>query len=311
MKASNDNRSAATFLNPGDVKEGDVLLSCGWGKLSKTICLLDGGSYSHSGICSGADVNSMPVVIEATKKGVVANQLKDDIAVQKYVDVFRFKADTGDTFESLDWPPKPVVDKAIYYQDRGTQYAYSQLFLMGMLVLLRKLPVGKLGQARLRYWLAKFIKHFEDSSTRRKENVICSELVYRCFYEADAEPQGKYGLTISGTINPDGHLIKALASGAKPADMGLDQETKALLDQAAKVLLQIRPDLQVNFSPASKPGNSLRIKSANPNVCADMVTPYDLQKSPNLEPIGRLKPRPVRSLLRHLMSCFIPSFRRI
>ena len=173
------------------------------------------------------------------------------------------------------------------------------------------LPVGKLGQARLRYWLAKFIKYFEDSSTSRKENVICSELVYRCFYEADAEPQGKYGLTISGTINPDGHLIKALASGAKPADMGLDLETKALLDQAAKVLLQIRPDLQGNFSPSSKPGNNLRIRSANPNVCADMVSPCDLQKSPNLVPVGRLKPRPIQSLLRHLMSCFIPSFRRI
>jgi hypothetical protein len=311
MKASNGNKPAASLLNPGDVKDGDVLLSCGWGKLSKTICLLDGGNYSHSAICAGADVNSMPLVIEATKKGVVANQLKDEIAVQKYVDVYRFKADTGDTFESPEWPPKPVVDKAIYYKDRGTQYAYNQLFLMGMLVLMRKVPVGKLGQARLRYWLAKFIKHFKDNSTSSKENVICSELIYRCFYEANAEPKGKYGLTISGTISPDGHLIKALAPGANPPNMGFDQETTALFQEAAKVLLKIRPDLQETFRHASKPGNSFSIRSANPNVCADMVTPCDLQKSPNLKPVGRLKPKPIRSWLKHLMNCCIKSSRSI
>jgi hypothetical protein len=57
MKASNGNKPAASLLNPGDVKDGDVLLSCGWGKLSKTICLLDGGNYSHSAICAGADLS--------------------------------------------------------------------------------------------------------------------------------------------------------------------------------------------------------------------------------------------------------------
>ena len=303
MNASKGNQPATNPLNPGDVKQGDVLLSCGWGKVSKIICLLDGGHYSHSAICAGADADGMPLIIEATHKGVVANQLKDDLAVQKYIDVYRFKADTGDTFESLEWPPKPVVDKAFYYKNRGTEYAYNQLLLMGMLVLVRKVPVGKLGRAKLRYWLDKFIKHFNENSTSGRKNVVCSELVYRCFYEAEAEPEGKYGLTISGTINPDGQLIKAFASGATPADMGLDSDTAALFQKAANVLLQIKPDLQPNLRHSLESGNHIRIMAANPNICADMVTPCDLQKSPNLELVGKLRRKPIRSWLKHLMNC--------
>lgn len=311
MKASNDKKPAANLLNPGDVKEGDVLLSHGWGKLSKAICLLDGGDYSHSGICAGADANRMPLVIEATLKGVVANSLKDDIAVQKYIDVYRFKADTGDTFESPQWPPKPVVDKAIDYKNKGTQYASSQLLLMGMLVLVRKAPVGKLGQAKIRYWLDRFIKHFEDNATQGKKNVVCSELVYRCFYEAGADPEGKYGLTIRGTISPDGRLIKAPVAATGGPDMRLDRQTAAVFQHAAEILAQIRPDLRANLRGALERNHSMRIRSANPNVSADMVSPCDLQKSPNLERIGRLRSTPIRSWVKHLMHFWIGSSRRI
>lgn len=311
MKADSDNKAAANLLDPGDVKEGDVLLSHGWGKLSKAICLLDGGSYSHSAICAGTGADGVPLVIEATRKGVVAHQLKDDIAVQKYIDVYRFKADSGDTFESPEWPPEPVLDKAVYYKDKGTEYAYHQLLLMGVLVLVRKVPVGKLGRARLRYWLARFIEHFKDHPAGGKQNVVCSELVYRCFYEADAQPESKYGLTVSGTISPDGHLIRAFASGAKPAGLGLDHQTAALFQEAAKVLLQIRPGLDDNLKHLSATRSNISLKAPNPNVCADMVTPYDLQKSPNLVLIGRLRPKPIRSWLKHLMNSFSAALRSI
>lgn len=309
MKAIDDNKPAAYPVSPDDVKKGDVLLSCGWGNLSTAICLLDGGDYSHAGICVGVNANGMPLVVEATKKGVVANQLKDDMAVQKYIDLYRFKADTGDTFGSPGWPPEPVLDRAHYYKDRGTDFAYNQLLLMGMLVLVRKAPVGKLGQAKIRYWLAKFIKHFKPNVTSGKENVTCSELTYRCFYEADAN--GKYGLDIAGTLHPDGHVIKKFATKAIPANMGLDQETISLFEEATEVLMQIRPKLHRNLNHALGSGNNITIMAANPNVCADMVTPYDMQKSPNLERIGRLKRKPIRSWLRHLMNCCSTSSRSI
>ncbi len=68
MKAIDDNKPAAYPVSPDDVKKGDVLLSCGWGNLSTAICLLDGGDYSHAGICVGVNANGMPLVVEATKK---------------------------------------------------------------------------------------------------------------------------------------------------------------------------------------------------------------------------------------------------
>jgi len=310
MKTNNVNNPETNSLGPEDVKMGDVLLSCGWGNLSTAICFLDGGDYSHAGICVGFDDDGMPLVVEATKKGVVANRLNDDMAVQKYIDLYRFKSDTGDTFDSPGWPPEPVLDRANYYKESGTDFAYNQLLLMGILVLVRKAPVGKLGQAKIRYWLAKFIKHFKANVPSGKENVTCSELTYRCFYEADATPEGKYGLDIAGTLHPDGHVIKTFAAKA-PANMGLDQETISLFEEATEVLMQIRPKLHRNLNHALGSGNNITIMAANPNVCADMVTPYDMQKSPNLERIGRLKRKPIRSWLRHLMNCCSTSSRSI
>jgi hypothetical protein len=231
----------------------------------------------------------MQLVVEATKKGVVANKLKDDMDVQEYIDLYRFKSDTGDNFGSPGWPPEPVLDRAHYYKDRGTDFAYSQLLLMGILVLVRKVPLGNLPQARIRYWLAEFIKYFKPRVTSGKEDVTCSELTYRCFYEAETTPAGKYGLDIAGTLHPDGHVIKMFAAKASPANMGLDQETIALFKEATEVLMQIRPEFHRNLKHTLGSGNDINIMAANPNVCADMVTPRDIQKSPNLELIGRLK----------------------
>ncbi len=93
--------------------------------------------------------------------------------------------------------------------------------------------------------------------------------------------------------------------------MGLDQETIALFEEATEVLMQIRPQLHHNLKHALGPENNISIMAANPNVCADMVTPCDLQKSPNLERIGRLERKPIRSWLKHLTKRFRASSRSI
>jgi len=68
MKASNDDRSAANFLNPADVKEGDVLLSCGWGKLSKTICLLENSVRHGFDIGWRSSLNILRIAQRVVKK---------------------------------------------------------------------------------------------------------------------------------------------------------------------------------------------------------------------------------------------------
>ena len=136
------------------------------------------------------------------------NLLKPDITKQKYVDLYRFKSDTGKSFSSDEWPADPVVQRANFYKDQGAAYALNQLYLMSVLVFMRKAPIGKLGRANIRYWLDRMIRFYKEERTQPKEQFICSELVYRCFYEAESMPRRKYGLTIRGTIGPDGRLVK-------------------------------------------------------------------------------------------------------
>lgn len=311
MKTSKVNNPATNPVGLDDVKIGDVFLSRSWGTLSDAICLLDGGDYSHSAICVEIDPDGMPMIVEATKDGVVASRLEDSLAVKRYIDLYRFKSDTNETFQSPNWPPGPVITRAEDYKKNGTKYAYSQLLLMGILVLVRRAPVGKLGQAKIRYWLAKFVEHFKAYATGKKEEVTCSELIYRCFYEAIATPPAKYGLTIRGALGPGGALIQMLSTKATPAQIGLDPKTAAIVDEAVQVLLRLRPQFNSYLTSAMKAGKGVHIMAANPNVCADMVTPYDLQKSPNLIKVGEFKRKPIISWVKHIIKWLFKSSNRI
>ena len=307
MKAGKAINPATNRVGLGDVQVGDVLLSRGWGNLSNVICLLDGGKYSHSGICVGFDDDGMPLIVQATKQGVAVRRLKDDLAAQRYIHLYRFKSDTNETFLSPDWPPWPVINKANEYESNGTKYAYDQLLLLGIIVLARRAPVGKLGQARIRLWLDQFAEHYRAHATSKKEEVTCSELIYRCFYEADAKPPGKYGLTIRRAIGPGGHLIKAFTAGTVPPQIKLDPATVNAYKKAAKVLGEIKPVFNPQILQPSGAIRHIRILAANPNICADMVTPYDMQHSSNLRFIGKFKRKIVTSWAKHVITCMCKS----
>ena len=284
-----ERRNHLLDLTLDDVKVGDVLLSCGRSQFSHTIRMLDGGDYSHAAICVELDAHEGPKIVESTKKGVIDNLLTPDITGQEYVDVYRFKSDTGESFKSAAWPPDPVVQRAHYYKDQKTRYAFNQLYLMSVLIFMRKAPIGKLGKANLRYCLDQMIRFFRDDPADLKKQVTCSEMVYRCFYEAEVTPKGKYGLTIRITLGPAGHLIKSLDHNIPGAYPVLDGTTESLLQEAKDLFLQIKPGFRKNpdllINRQAVPG----AKAPNPNVNADLVTPGDLQRSPNLELLGRLR----------------------
>ncbi len=282
-------KSELPGLSLDDVKVGDVLLSCGRARFSQAIQLLDGGDYSHAAICVGMDSGSEPLIIESTRNGVEENPLKPDITGQKYVDVYRFKSDSGKHFGAARWPSEPVIHRANFYKDQKTRYAFNQLYLMSILIFVRKAPVGKLGKATLRYCLDQMVRFYKKDWNKQKELVTCSEMVYRCFYEADAGPNGKYGLTIRITIAPGGKLIKSITDKSTIADPALDQKTDALLQEAKALFMQTKAG-SVNPSQPFRPAQPIvQSKAPNPNVNANLVTPGDLQKSPNLELLGRLR----------------------
>ena len=100
-------------MDMSEVKPGDVLLSYGDGWISDVIRLVGGGLYSHAAFFNGE------LIVEAGLRGVVSTPLEKEVIAQKYVDVYRFKSDTGMDFSFPDWPADPVVQRANYYLEMG------------------------------------------------------------------------------------------------------------------------------------------------------------------------------------------------
>lgn len=73
-------------LDPAELRAGDVLLSLGNSDLSRGIAALDGGSYAHAALWTGASVieSTLPVVREAS--------LATCAASARHIDVFRPRA---------------------------------------------------------------------------------------------------------------------------------------------------------------------------------------------------------------------------
>ncbi len=264
-------------MDMSEIKAGDVLLSYGDGLISDIIRLVDGGDYSHAALFDGNDI------VEAGLRGVVKTPLEKEVDAQKYVDVYRFKSDSGVSFSLPDWPVKPVIERAHYYYDKGTKYADNQLYLVGLLIVIRKLPYNRVEKAVLRAALAMIFKLFKRIlEGKETKSVVCSELVYRSFYEAI--PKEKYGLTIRGTLAPLKISLDSLVENESNEDYLRDEEIENTINQIEQMYWEIKPELV-----ASKDEIHTLLKAGNPLVAAEMVSPHDLQLSPNLEKIGRLR----------------------
>ncbi|AOY60072.1 MULTISPECIES: hypothetical protein [Desulfococcus] len=268
-------------MDMSEVKAGDVLLSYGDGWISDVIRLVDGGDYSHAAFFDGNNI------VEAGLRGVVVTPLESEVAAQKYVDVYRFKSDSGSPFSLPDWPVEPVIERAHYYFDKGTKYADNQLYLVGVLIVVRKLPYGRVEKAVLRAVLDMIFKLFKRiAEGRETKSVVCSELVYRSFYEA--VPEKKYGLSIKGALAPFKGRLDSLVENESGEDDLHDAEIEETIRRIERTYWEIRPELA-----ASKDEIHTLLKAGNPLVAAEMVSPHDLQISPNLEKIGRVR-KPAR-----------------
>ena len=264
-------------IDMSEVKAGDVLLSYGDGLISDLIRLVDGGLYSHVAFFNGKSI------VEAGLRGVVSTLLENEVNAQRYVDVYRFKSDNGMDFSSRDWPVEPVAQRANYYLDKGTKYANNQLYLVGVLIIIRKLPHDRVEKAALRFIISMVFKLFKRILEGKEvKSVICSELVYRSFYEAI--PEKKYGLSIKGTLAPIMVQLDSLVENESSEAYPPDEELNSMIEQAEQMYWEFNYEL----APFKGDIHSL-LKAGNPLVSAEMVSPHDLQISPNLELIGRIK----------------------
>jgi hypothetical protein len=186
-------------INFSNLKAGDILLYHGtksW--ISKAIRKLDGTEYNHAGLYDGTNV------IEALAKGIVENDINSSIADSKPVTILRLNPEQADM--------QPVVGVAKNYV--GTPYAYEQLLLLVVICLFRKIKMNKIVAKVVEFILEKaallLLNFFGIDG---KDALICSELVYRSYNEADNTSE-TYKIVIDRTSGKNGIVQNVAEDGS-------------------------------------------------------------------------------------------------
>lgn len=231
------------------LRPGDVLLMLGTAPSSRLIALVDGGDYSHSAIFDGENV--LGCVAEGVVSQPIGQFMTEDDLV--YLDAWRHVSAEGAALGDPGQPAAPVLARARDYLDAHVPYALHDLYLMGLLTVIRRLPSSEVERELI--WLAinglAAVADLVDPDRRR--GMTCSEYVYRCFTEAG------YGIPIAGAFS-------------------LPSDDDPLRTKALQVLARHDPAL------------AQAAKHWDPSaVVPEFVSPHDLQTSPALRRIGRLR----------------------
>jgi hypothetical protein len=242
-------------IAPVDLRAGDVLLYLfdpspwdfpNW-LVDKLIVELDGGTYNHASIYDGANV------VEAIGSGIVKRPLKISIAEAERVDVWRIHDQKGDELGSPGFDAKPVTYWAAQFAEKDGHYAYDRLLLLAGITATRHVDPS-VGGKILQHILEQAALLLDKIVSGHRVQMICSELVYRCYLGASQTAKdSRYLLNVPQVLKSD--LTGPLQAQA--------EQFWAKYQEAKK---------KDPLSPSP-----------------DFVTPYDLERSKNLVKIGRLK----------------------
>lgn len=260
-----------------DLQQGDVFLYHGDSFVSRMIRLFDGGDYSHAGVYSNGHI------LEAIGSGIEYRSVEESTHGVPYVDVFRYKSKENIWIGTEILPVEPVIDRVDYYNENRERYGYEQILLLAILVSTRRLPFQFIpGLSRiLRNILESAADILAKLVAAGKEPMICSELAFRCFEEAGE----KYEIHIVGADVLKGllHPLTDLKSiDSENLSSTEKNELASLRAEAHSFLVAYQKAKQGKIVGYSE-SDAKALFEANANY----VTPRDLQKSPNLEKIGR------------------------
>jgi hypothetical protein len=261
-----------------DLRPGDVLLYHGTALHSDLIRLFDGSEYSHAAMYDGAKV------VEAVADGVCARSVRVSFKGAEYVDVYRWIGSDGKSrLGPPDYPADPIMARAHEYVGQGERYAYEEILLLALLATTRKIPPASVTPflaAILRTMLDRAASTITTLLAAGKQPMICSELVYRCYAEAD---EGKYRLTIPAASVRSVLTEKGMRS---PISAALAEHVAEPVSELL-ALQDAADDLLSNYLLSK----GIRIEKMGRDLSvpvADFVTPNDLKRSPNLNPEGRI-----------------------
>ena len=243
-----------TKIAPAALHSGDVLLyrfapppwDFGNWLVDGLIIALDGGSYNHASIYDGTNV------VEAIGSGIVSRPLQVSIANAQQVDVWRLSDQKDNQLGSPGFDAKPVTDSTAEFAKNGGSYAYDKLLLLAGIVSTRRLKPS-VGRTILLWILEQATLVLHKIVAGDKVQMICSELVYRCYLVASQTSKDpRYLLNVPRVLRAD---------LAPPLKASAEQFWTEYQKQKAKDPLGPFPDF---------------------------VTPHDLEAS-NLKKVGSLK----------------------
>ncbi len=197
------NTDGLTKIAFEDLQPADVLLWDIPGPFFHIVSAFDGMELNHASLYLGAGQ-----VAEAVPAGIVKAPWNTGPFRSPQAIVRRF-----DDVDSL-----AVLSKAGEFVAQGNRYAYGQLLLTAGVCLLRQSgvedPMAKAVESMFIHQAAVFIDHLHAAG---KKPMICSELVYRCFTEAD----------------PPFAISVDLFRGKKPSQERVDEIMTALVGLSA------------------------------------------------------------------------------
>jgi hypothetical protein len=193
-----------------DLKPGDVLLARGTAWISRAIETLDGHGISHAALYAG-DGN----VDEATREGVKQRTIVYAAEDDEWIRVRRI----GDPLLAAD-----AIAKAKTFIAEGDRYSYEQMVLLAMMTLTRRIPftpsVGVVVRRILDQAAEILNKMIMALEGQKKEPMICSELVFRCFDEPHpgsiriAEPERAFAAAAPARLALDSKVGHGIEEGS-------------------------------------------------------------------------------------------------
>ncbi len=271
------NTPAMNRIPAHDLLPGDVLLYHGSGLTSRLIRLFDGTDYSHASIFDGNQI------VEAISSGIVQRSVTASAVHAEYIHVYRFLSATKEPLGSAAYPTDPLVSRIEHYVTHRQRYAYEQILLLALLASTRRIPIPGVAWL-LRNVLDEAMRLVSTLIAAGREPVICSELVYRIFSEAQGD---NYTLSIRGADT------LAATAARTVQGMGTATLTMAETDATAAEASALQEDAAafLRLFTAAK-HQAVHDNDGQPvfgaQAVADFVTPGDLKKSPNLALQGQL-----------------------
>lgn len=278
--------NSPALLDASDVRPGDLLLHLGKSQISALVAWFGDAIYSHIAIMADAGE-----FIEAAPGGARRVPLARRLAqVNDYhfIDLYRPTARGGRVAEAAQI--EAVIRRASHYL--GSPYPFDLLAQLGVISALR----GRLPENNLARWVIRLA--IDAAMERDASRVMCSEIVYRALAEAATTPAGAMApaIVVSAPLLlpfPEidvAKLIKELEAMVKSKSNGalLGFTHAPPLDERHSDTALASDYAKLREHLGEAPRKSMDVIVV-PNPNPKTVSPADLERSPNMRLVGRLR----------------------